>query len=546
MSRSPPRPDARDAGGERGDDIYAAALGRGRELAAMPRRAGSAAALARQHGHGRMSVWERIEFLADGPVQTLWQNWGRDLDGASLVCALGSIDGRDVAIYGHDFTVRAGAMDKDNGPKLARLLRLAGKLGVPVVGLNDSAGAFVPAGVGGLDGYAMAFQALRQLSGRVPSIMCMFGFNAGGGSYLPRQGSFVIQPQRSFFGLTGPDVVRKSLGEDVSADELGGPAVHGASGVADFVVADEVAALRQVRRLLSYLPSNSSEAAPAALCKDSPQRVTDGIDRLLARTLRSPSGWNTPFDMGILLQQLCDHGDILELQAGRARNSICALGRMAGQVVGLVASNSAVNSGQIDCHAALKNARFVRFCNLYNIPVIFLEDTTGFLPGSEQEAAGIVQAGRAMLDAIIDLRTPRFLVLVRNAFGGAYAAYNSHNTGADHVMALPTTRLAVMGAAGVRFVYKRELRELRAEHGRRAAGGGAAVRAADDWLAGAEAALARRYERELMNPEDALRQGSVSQIVMPDQLRRELCRHLQLHLRHYRPGPLGGLQREFF
>ena len=540
MSRLPADPLA-EAAEAAPDDICGAALRRGRELAAMPRRAASAAALARQHGHGRMSVWERMEFLADGPVQTLWQNWGRELDGASLVCALGRIGGRDVAIYGHDFTVRAGAVDGDNGPKLARLLRLAGKLGVPVVGLNDSAGAFVPAGVGGLDGYAMAFQALRQLSGRVPSIMCMFGFNAGGGSYLPRQGSFVIQPQRSFFGLTGPDVVLKSLGERLSADELGGPAVHGASGVADFVVADEVAALRLVRRLLAYLPSNSSQLAAAAECRDSPERVTDGIERLLARTLGAASGWNTPFDMHILLQQLCDHGEILEVQAGRAGNSICAFAHLAGHAVGMVASNSAVNSGQIDCHAALKNARFVRFCNLYNLPVIFLEDTTGFLPGREQEAAGIVQAGRAMLDAIIDLRTPRFLVLVRNAFGGAYAAYNSQNTGADHVMALPTTRLAVMGAAGVRYVYKRELRELRAEHGRRAAGA-----AADEWLAAAEAELARRYERELMNPEDALRRGSVSQIVMPGELRRELCRQLQVHVRNYRPQPLDGLQREFF
>ena len=183
---------------------------------------------------------------------------------------------------------------------------------------------------------------------------------------------------------------------------------------------------------------------------------------MLKKAFNSPTGFNTPFDISILIQQLCDHGDFLETQADRARNTITAFGRMGGNVVGFVANNSAVASGQIDIDAAYKNARFIRFCNLYNIPVIFLEDTTGFLPGSEQEHRGIVQAGRAMLDAIVDLRTPRFLVLVRNAFGGAYASYNNYATGADFVVALPTTRVAVMGPAGVEYVYKDELKKIRA------------------------------------------------------------------------------------
>src|SRR5690606_13081418 len=173
------------------------------------------------------------------------------------------------------------------------------------------------------------------------------------------------------------------------------------------------------------------------------------------------TGFNTPIDIAILIQQLCDHGDFLEIQPDRARNTVTALGRMGGNVVGFVANNSAVASGQVDIDAAYKNARFIRFCNLYNIPVMFLEDTTGFLPGREQESGGIVQAGRAMLDAIVDLRTPRFLVLVRNAFGGAYAAFNSFPVGADFVVALPTTRVAVMGPAGVEYVYKDELRKIR-------------------------------------------------------------------------------------
>ena len=170
-----------------------------------------------------MTVWERIRFLADEAPHVLYQNWGPNLDGASLVTAIISVDGRDVAVYGHDFTVRAGSMDATNGKKLARLFELAAKRHIPVVGLNDSAGAYIPAGVGGLDGYADAFTALRKISGIVPSIMCMFGFNAGGGSYLPRQGSFLIQPKNTFFGLTGPGVVKSVLGEDVTPDELGGP-----------------------------------------------------------------------------------------------------------------------------------------------------------------------------------------------------------------------------------------------------------------------------------------------------------------------------------
>ena len=215
-----------------------------------------------------------------------------------------------------------------------------------------------------------------------------------------------------------------------------------------------------MRALLAYLPSHNAEFAPYQPSSDPVSRKTWDIDILLKKAFNSPTGFNTPIDISILIQQLCDHGDFLEIQAERARNTVTALGRIGGNVIGFVANNSAVASGQIDIGAAYKNARFIRFCNLYNIPVIFLEDTTGFLPGREQESGGIVQAGRAMLDAIVDLRTPRFLVIVRNAFGGAYASYNNYPTGADFVVALPTTRLAVMGPAGVEYVYKDELRKI--------------------------------------------------------------------------------------
>jgi acetyl-CoA carboxylase carboxyltransferase component len=539
---------------------YEKAIEQGKALQARPTNSVPKVAIRRQHQKGRMTIWERIQVLADGDPMVLFQNWGPNLDGASLVTAVIQIEGRDVALYGHDFTVRAGSMDATNGKKLARLIELAGKRKIPLVGLNDSAGAYVPAGVGGLEGYAEAFTALRKISGVVPSIMCMFGFNAGGGSYLPRQGSFIIQPKNTFFGLTGAGVVKSVLGEDVTPDELGGPQVHSQSGVTDFVVEDEVAALQKVKELLRYLPNHSADSPSDRTTSDPSSRPTWGIDQLLRKAFNSPTGFNTPVDVSILIQQICDHGDYLEVQPSRARNTITGFGRMGGHVVGFVANNSAVSSGQIDIEAAFKNARFIRFCNLYNIPVIFMEDTTGFLPGREQETRGIVQAGRAMLDAIIDLRTPRFLLLIRNAFGGAYASFNNYPTGADLVIALPTTRVAVMGPAGVEFVYKKELRALRSSIAQRTqdayqnlkaqglndeSAQHEAKEAVHSWVVAQEAELAARYERELMNPNEALSLGSISQIVMPKNVRHVLVNALQFHLRHYKPTALVDVQREF-
>jgi acetyl-CoA carboxylase carboxyltransferase component len=539
---------------------YEEAMKEGYDLIQRPIKSVSIDQIEKQHFKKRMTVWERLRVLSDKDPNVLYQNWGKNLDGASLVTAILNIGGRDVAVYGHDFTVRAGSIDATNGNKLARLFNMAGEKGIPLIGMNDSAGAFVPAGVGGLDGYAEAFTALRKISGVVPSIMCMFGFNAGGGSYLPRQGSFVIQPNDTFFGLTGPGVVKSVLGEDITPEELGGPKVHGKSGVADLTVADEVAALRTAVRLLSYIPDNNGVAAPFQDTSDPLDRKTWEINTLLKKAFNSPTGFNTPFDVSIVIQQICDHGDYFELQPERAKEVVTAFGRLGGHVVGFCANNSAVASGQIDCDSAVKIARFVRFCNIYNIPIIFMEDTTGFLPGREQESRGIVQAGRSMLDSIVDVRTPRILLILRNAFGGAYASYNNYPTGADLVLALPTTRLAVMGPAGKEFVYKDELRKVRAaasdmvkkgtEERIKAGMEGAsakkdAEKEAAEWLKGQEAALNQRYEKELMNPKEGLVLGSISSIVMPTDLRKVLGENLHFLLRHYKPSPMGGPQREF-
>jgi len=522
--------------------FYETSLEIGRELLDKPRQGGGPERVRVQHAKGRMTVWERIQVLTDREPNVLWQNWGRGLDGASIVTAILKIGDRDVAVYGHDFTLRAGSMDATNGAKLARLIYLAGERGIPLIGMNDSAGAFVPAGVGGLDGYSEAFAALRRISGLVPSISLMFGYNAGGGAYLPRQGSFMIQCDDTFIGLTGPGVVKSVLGEDVSADALGGPGVHGMNGVCDLTTPDELGSLRIALRLLSYLPDNNHERAPFRPTSDPVDRFTQEEDLLFRNTFDSPAGVNAPLEITLFLQQICDHGEYFELQPARARNLITAFGRLGGHVVGFVANNSAVASGQIDVDAARKGTRFIRFCNLYNIPMIFLEDVAGFLPGTDQESRGIILEGRRLLDSIIDLRVPTITLIIRNAIGGAYAAWNSHFVGADLVLAMPMARIAVMGQAGKEFVYKDELRQAEAEF-LRAKGGDEleARRRRDEALA----RLNERYEEELMNPREALSLGSVSRLVMPGTSRRVLAENLEFLMRTYRPTPMSGPQREF-
>lgn len=536
----PPARDPKRTGGS----VYDAALTLGQELLDKPMDGGGLARVRVQHAKGRMTVFERIRVLTEKEPNLLWQNWGPNLDGASLVCGILDIGGRDVAVYGHDFTLRAGSMDATNGNKLARLIYMAGERGIPLIGMNDSAGAFVPAGVGGLDGYSEAFTALRKISGVVPSLSLMFGYNAGGGSYLPRQGSFMIQCDDTFIGLTGPGVVKSVLGEDVSADDLGGPGVHGMNGVCDVTTNDELGSLRTAIRLLSYLPDNNASTAPFKATSDPVDRFTVEEDILFRKTFNSPAGMNAPLDITLFLQQICDHGEYFELQEARARNLVTAFGRIGGHVVGFVANNSYVASGQIDIHAARKGTRFIRFCNVYNIPMIFLEDTTGFLPGREQESGGIVLEGRKFLDSIIDLRTPSMTLIIRNAFGGAYASYNSHFVGADMVFAMPHARVAVMGPAGKEFVYKDEMRGAEAAYQKAIKDGASPAEAAAERDAKL-AELSDRYEHELMNPKEALSLGSISRIVMPGTSRRVLAKNLHFLMRTYSPSPMSGPQREF-
>lgn len=524
--------------------IYDDALKLGKELIEKPILGGGEDRIRVQHYKNRMTVWERIKVLTDEEPNITYQNWGPNLDGASIVTGILNIKGRDVAVYGHDFTLRAGSMDATNGSKLARLIQMAGTHGIPLIGMNDSAGAYVPAGVGGLDGYSEAFTALRKISGVVPSVMLMFGFNAGGGAYLPRQGSFMIQCDGTFFGLTGPGVVKSVLGEDISAEDLGGPKVHGQSGVVDLVTGDELGSLRTAIRLLSYLPDNNHSFAPFYPTSDPVDRFIYEEDILFRKTFNSPTGMNTPFDITLYLQQICDHGEFFELQPQRARNIVTAFGRIGGHVVGFLANNSAVSSGQIDIGASRKGTRFVRFCNLYNIPMVFVEDTTGFLPGRDQEHNGIVLEGRKLLDSIIDLRTPRLTLIIRNAFGGAYATFNSYFTGASMVFALPTARIAVMGPAGKEYVYKDEITGVQKEFLANVKKG-MSEKEAISIRDGKLFEIGQRYEKELMNPKEALSLGSVSSIILPGYTRNVLSKNLSFLMSKYKPAEMSGPQREF-
>jgi acetyl-CoA carboxylase carboxyltransferase component len=329
----------------------------------------------------------------------------------------------------------------------------------------------------------------------------------------------------------------------VSAEQLGGPGVHGVNGVCDLTTPDELGSLRTAIRLLSYLPNDNKSLSPYVETSDPIDRFTLEEDVLFRRTFSQPAGMNSPLDVTLMLQLICDHGEYFELQPARARNLITAFGRIGGHVVGFVANNSAVSSGNIDVDAARKGTRFIRFCNLYNIPLIFLEDTTGFMPGSEQESRGIVLEGRRLLDSIIDVRVPSMTLIIRNAFGGAYAAYNSYFVGADMVFTMPMARIAVMGPAGKDFVYKDELRAIDAAY-RKAVAAGSEEAGADERDAALKE-LSDRYERELMNPKEALSLGSVSRIVMPGTSRRVLAENLGFLMRTYTPGPMAGPQREF-
>src|SRR5262245_33293734 len=423
------------------------------------------AAAAKQAERGKRGARERVLTLLDeGTFQELdpfvqgrATQFGMDRKrpyGDGVVTGFGAIDGRRVAIFSQDFTVYGGSLGEAFAEKMVKLMDLAARYGVPVIGINDSAGARIQEGVEGLAGYGEVFYRNVRLSGVVPQISLIVGPCAGGAVYSPAMTDFVAMAEGvGQMFITGPDVIRTVTGEEVSHEELGGAAAHMAqSGVAHLVAADEDELNAQIRYLLSFLPSNNLEDAPWFAPDDDPAREAPELDTLV------PEASEKPYDMHEVLRAILDSEEFLEIQPGYAPNIICGFGRLDGHAVGIVANQPRHLAGTIDIAASEKAARFVRTCDAFNVPLVVFEDVPGFLPGIEQEHEGIIRHGSKLLYAFAEATVPRITVITRKAYGGAYVVMNSRHIGADFAIAWPGAEIAVMGPeAAVGLLFRREL-----------------------------------------------------------------------------------------
>lgn len=417
-----------------------------------------------QRQKGKLWVRDRIERLLDPGsfVEIQWLRTTRStlfgldkqrVPGDGVVTGYGRIDGRLVYIYAQDFTVLGGSIGEAHGEKIARTIELAIQAGVPVIGLYDSGGARIQEGVASLHGCGRIFYQNVKASGVIPQIAVILGPCAGAAAYSPALMDFVIMVKSSYMFITGPEVVKAATGVSVTFEQLGGADVHGStSGVAHFVVDTEEEAISLVRKLLSYLPSNSAEDPPYAASDDPVDRRLDELYEVV------PTDPAKPFDVKKVIQAIVDYGDFLEVHANYARSAVVGFARIGGYVVGIVANQPLVNAGVIDIDASVKIARFVRFCDSFNIPILTLVDTPGFMPGVDQEHGGIIRHGAKVLHAYAEAVVPKITVIMRKAYGGAYIAMGSLSLGSDINYAWPTAEIAVMGPEGaVRILYRRDL-----------------------------------------------------------------------------------------
>ena len=437
------------------------------ELEARAEHGGGDARLARQHAAGKLTARERIDRLFDpGTFNELdklvvhrCQDFGmanQSVPGDGVVAGYGCVDGRTVYAFAQDFTVFGGSLSETNAAKIVKILDLAIKMGAPVVGLNDSGGARIQEGVLSLGGYADIFLRNTLASGVIPQISAIMGPCAGGAVYSPAITDFTVMVDKtSYMFITGPDVIRTVTHEDVSKEELGGAMTHNAkSGVAHFVVPDDQACLALIRVLLGYLPGNNLDDAPRGTLTDPVDRENPILDELV------PEHPNQPYDMRDLIRTTVDHGEFLEVMEHYARNILVGFARLGGQSVGIVANQPAHLAGTLDIDASVKGARFVRFCDAFNIPLVTFEDVPGFLPGTQQEFGGIIRHGAKLLFAFAEATVPKLTVITRKAYGGAYCVMASKHIRTDVNFAWPTAEIAVMGPEGaVNILYKRELED---------------------------------------------------------------------------------------
>jgi acetyl-CoA carboxylase carboxyltransferase component len=477
----------------------------------------SEAATAAQHARGKLTARERIALLLDeGSFQEVEPLRRHRASGFGLeakrpytdgvVTGWGTVEGRTVFVYAHDFRIFGGALGEAHAQKIHKIMDMAIAAGAPLVSLNDGAGARIQEGVVALAGYGGIFQRNTKASGVIPQISVMLGPCAGGAAYSPALTDFVFMVREtSQMFITGPDVVKAVTGEEITHNGLGGADVHAeVSGVAHFAYDDEETCLAEVRYLLSLLPQNNREVPPALPVSDPVDRPCEALLDLV------PADGNRPYDMRKVIEELADDGEYLEIHERWATNVIVALTRMGGQVVGIVANQPQALAGVLDIEASEKAARFVQMCDAFNIPLVTLLDVPGFLPGVDQEHGGIIRHGAKLLYAYCNATVPRISLVLRKAYGGAYIVMDSRSVGADLAYAWPTNEIAVMGAEGAaNVVFRRQ------------------INAADDPEAMRQR-MVKEYKAELMHPYYAAERGLVDDVIDPGETRAVLIQALHM------------------
>jgi propionyl-CoA carboxylase beta chain len=488
----------------------------------------------RQHREGKLSVRERITLLLDEGtfeetdkfVTHRCTDFGMEqkrIPGDGFVTGFGRIDGRTVFVFAQDFTVFGGSLSESNAAKIVKLMDMAMRVGAPIIGLNDSGGARIQEGVVSLAGYADIFLRNTLASGVIPQISAILGPCAGGAVYSPAITDFTLMVDKtSYMFVTGPDVIKTVTHEEVTKEELGGATTHNEiSGVAHFMAHDDAECLAMIRELFSFLPSNNIDDPPRRVCTDPIDRADPELDTLV------PAESNQPYDIKLVIERIVDDGYFFEVHEHYARNIVIGFARMNGRPVGIVANQPAFLAGVLDIDASVKAARFVRFCDAFNIPLITLEDVPGFLPGTQQEYGGIIRHGAKLLFAFAEATVPKLTVITRKAYGGAYCVMSSKHIRTDLNLAWPTAEIAVMGPEGaVNIVYGRELTQVIADA--EATEGPLSEDRKQQLLAAARAEKVHEFREQFANPYIAAERGYVDAVILPRETRRRLITALEM------------------
>ena len=489
------------------------------ELREEARLGGGQKRIDAQHAKGKYTARERIQMLLDEGsfeefdmfVTHRCYDFGMEKShtyGDGVVTGYGTIDGRLVYIFAQDFTVSGGSLSKTMSEKICKVMDMAMRAGAPCIGLNDSGGARIQEGVNALAGYAEIFQRNVMASGVIPQISVILGPCAGGAVYSPALTDFTIMKRdTSYMFLTGPAVVKTVTGEDVTQEQLGGASVHTSkSGVADFAASTEEEAMELIRKLISYIPQNNMEDAPLAPCTDSISRLEDSLNEII------PDSPNKPYDMYEVIRAIVDNGDFLEVHESFAKNVITCFARFNGQSVGIIANQPKYMAGVLDINASRKAARFVRFCDAFNIPLVTLGDVPGFLPGTGQEYGGVITHGAKLLFAYCEATVPKVTVTLRKSYGGAYIVMSSKHIRGDINYAWPSAEIAVMGASGaVEVLFAREIAKIE-DPAQKAA-----------FIAEKE----EEYRQKFSNPYNAAKYGYIDDVIEPRNTRFRIIRALQ-------------------